>query len=292
MADPSTSTSTRRPKPLYRGHNGFTTSVELAMAGTVVGSLAAVNLHAVAADRDSATKEERQALYDAVQRRQFVEDMMELKGTFFPGLDAIRRENESSESASDLKERIQEAKKRHLEEVRTLYEWHAQDYYDEVLDMSRSKLDIEDPDVEAFYRTSRPSFDIAASFDDQLDRHHYAHLVSLYPLTQQYNKLRKQEEDWQRQRDKQFPTNVEDFRAIRNKDVQLRIARYLTSDDVMRERIMDEYGWAYMQTTPLCNEYKESEVFKMEVHELLQRLLREVESRDPRKARLSATATT
>ena len=55
------------------------------MAGTVVGPLAAVNLHAVASEPESATKEERQALYDAVQRRQFVEDMMELKGTFFPG---------------------------------------------------------------------------------------------------------------------------------------------------------------------------------------------------------------
>lgn len=40
-------------------------------------------------------------------------------------------------------------KKKHLEEVRTLYEWHAQDYYDEVLDMSRSRFDIDDPDVEA-----------------------------------------------------------------------------------------------------------------------------------------------
>lgn len=55
------------------------------MAGTIVGPSANVNLHAVADKGNSAPKEERQVLYDAVQRRQFVEDMMELKGSFFPG---------------------------------------------------------------------------------------------------------------------------------------------------------------------------------------------------------------
>lgn len=85
MADTSSSSSTRRPKPVYRDHNGFTTSVELTMAGTAVGLSATGNLHEVAKKGDIATKEERQALNDAVQRRQFVEDMMELKGTFFPG---------------------------------------------------------------------------------------------------------------------------------------------------------------------------------------------------------------
>lgn len=75
--------------------------------------------------------------------------------------------------------------------------------------------------MQAFYRTSRSSFEIAASFDDQLDRHHYAHLASLYPLNKQYNKLRKLEEEKQRQRDKQFPTSLADFHAIRSKDVQV-----------------------------------------------------------------------
>ena len=81
--------------------------------------------------------------------------------------------------------------------------------------------------MQAFYRTSRSSFDIAASFDDQLDRHHYAHLASLYPLSKQYNRLRKQEEEWQKQRDKQFPTSLADFHAIRSKDVQVSDSRVL-----------------------------------------------------------------
>ena len=63
-------------------------------------------------------------------------------------LDAIRQANEAQESSADVKERIQDLKKKHLNEVRTLYEWQAQDYYDEVLDMSRSKPEVEFPEVE------------------------------------------------------------------------------------------------------------------------------------------------
>ena len=63
-------------------------------------------------------------------------------------LDAIRQANEAQESSADVKERIQDLKKKHLNEVRTLYEWQAQNYYDEVLDMSRSKPEVEFPEVE------------------------------------------------------------------------------------------------------------------------------------------------
>ena len=85
MSEASSSATLRRPKALYRDHNGFTESVELAMSGAAAGPSSQVNMHAIAAKGVKATLEERRALHDAVQRRQFVEDMMELKGTFFPG---------------------------------------------------------------------------------------------------------------------------------------------------------------------------------------------------------------
>ncbi len=37
---------------------------------------------------------------------------------------------------------------RHIQDVRTLYQWQAQDYYDEMVDLAQSKPDIEYPDVE------------------------------------------------------------------------------------------------------------------------------------------------
>ena len=85
MSEASSSAALRRPQPLYKNHNGFTESVELAMSGAAAGPSSQVNMHAIAAKGVKATLEERRALHDAVQRRQFVEDMMELKGTFFPG---------------------------------------------------------------------------------------------------------------------------------------------------------------------------------------------------------------
>ena len=81
MAEPGPS-SLRPPKPLYRNSNGFQQEVDLKMSGAAPSKL---NLHAVAANQKSASKEDIRELRDAVQRRQIVEDMMNLKGTFFPG---------------------------------------------------------------------------------------------------------------------------------------------------------------------------------------------------------------
>lgn len=78
MAEPGPS-SLRQPKPVYRGQNGFHPQVATTMSGPKR------NLNAVADNLDTASKEELRELRDAVQRRQFVKNMMELKGTFFPG---------------------------------------------------------------------------------------------------------------------------------------------------------------------------------------------------------------
>ncbi|KAI0731079.1 hypothetical protein C8Q76DRAFT_782546 [Earliella scabrosa] len=236
-----------------------------------------LNLHAVAANQKSASKEDIRELRDAVQRRQIVEDMMNLKGTFFPGLDALRQANETPETSETLKARIEELQKKHVEEVRTLYEWHAQDYYDEMLDMSRSKADIDDLGVETFYRTGRSSQDIANSFDDELDRHHYAHLQTILPLVKMRNGLLKQEAAVQKVRDQQFPQSLEQYHQLR-KDIKLRIARFLAAPEMTRDRTTQEFGWTYAQVTPLTKAYKNNDNFRTEVQQLLQ----EVEVRDPR----------
>ena len=61
------SSNLRQPKATCRNHNRFT------------------NLHAITVNTKNAKPEELPELYDAVQRWQIVEDMMELNGTFFPG---------------------------------------------------------------------------------------------------------------------------------------------------------------------------------------------------------------
>lgn len=75
--------------------------------------------------------------------------------------------------------------------------------------------------AQAFLQRSRLSHDIACSFDDDLDRHRYAHLSVVHPLMKQRATLRMQEDAEQKRRDQQFPTNIAEFRAIRSKDVQV-----------------------------------------------------------------------
>lgn len=154
----------RRPKDVYDDHKGFTGRVLQKMSGTAPQP--ALNLHAVAAHPEKASPADLRELRDAIQRRQLVEDVMELKGAFFPGcvslatytadactltrapaacrLDAIKKANEAHDTSVTLNERVQEMQKRHIQDVRTLYQWQAQDYYDEMLDLAQSKPDIGD----------------------------------------------------------------------------------------------------------------------------------------------------
>ncbi|KAI0675974.1 hypothetical protein C8Q78DRAFT_1074931 [Trametes maxima] len=269
----------RQPNAIYRDHNGFTERVVLKMSGAAPP--AKCNLHAIAANSKTAAPVDLRELRDAVQRRQFVEDIMELRGTFFPGLEAIKQANEAHESSSTIKERMQEMEKRHIDEVRTIYQWQAQDYHDEMLELSQSKTDIDNPDVESFYQAARSNFDLVTTFDDHLDRLNHAYLSSLQPLIRDRNKYREREEAEQRRRDQQFPLSIAEFHAIRNKDSQLRIARFLTADQTIKEDMMDKFKWAWRQVSPLIREYGTSESFQVEI----QTLLRDNEVQDPRKAR-------
>lgn len=79
--------------------------------------------------------------------------------------------------------------------------------------------------VQAFYRTSRSSYDvtvIANTFDDELDMHQYAHVNTLLPLVRKRNELLKREAEQQKLRDQHFPASVEEFNTLR-KDIKVRL---------------------------------------------------------------------
>ncbi|KAI0326979.1 hypothetical protein GY45DRAFT_1328231 [Cubamyces sp. BRFM 1775] len=271
--------SQRQPQPMYRDHDGFTERVLLKMSGAVPP--AKCNLHLVANHPENASREDLRELQAAVQRRQLAEDVMHLGGTYFPGLDAIKKANETQETSATMKERIKDMQKRHIDNVRTMYEWQAQDYHDEMLDLARSKPGITDPGIEAFYKAARTDFDITSTFDDHLDKLNHAYLTGLMPLIRERDMYRQREEIEQRRRDQQFPGSIQEFHAIRNKDVQIRIATFLTSDEATRERMMDKFKWPWLHVAPLVDEFKNTESFRQEC----QSLLRNIEVRDPRKAR-------
>ncbi|KAI0747838.1 hypothetical protein C8Q80DRAFT_697126 [Daedaleopsis nitida] len=269
----------RKPQRLYMGSNGYTDQLKARMSGSALSG-SNVNLHAVAANPSAASEVERRELGDAVQRRQVVENMMELKGTFFPGLDAIKQANETPETSETLKNRIQDLQKKYLEEVRTLYEWHAQDYYDDMIDLSRSQPDSSDLPAEAWVAGSRACNDLKASFDEELDSHQYAYLATMQRLVKERKELQAREAHEQRVRDQQFPATIEAYQRLR-KDIKFRIATFLTADELAQDRMMTEFGWNYLLCKDLMGEYKLNEEFRAEV----QQLRRDGEASDPRKAR-------
>lgn len=56
----------------------------------------------------------------------------------------------------------------------------------------------------------------------------------------------------------QFPASVAEYRALRERDARVRVARFLAlpaDDKQARERTMAEFGWVYRQVRPLEEEY-------------------------------------
>ncbi|OBZ66415.1 hypothetical protein A0H81_13571 [Grifola frondosa] len=266
--------SRRNPKSAYRGTNGFVDPVRTKIQGAVP----ATNYHAVLAEEDPPSTSKRE-LRDAVQRRPVREDMMELKGTYFPGLAALKTMNEMPETADSIKERIKELRRRHFDEVRTLYQWQGQDYHQDAIARAQSSQSesTSDPHIYAHYQAARKRH-AGTAFDDDLSRHHHAHLTALLPLVRRRTALREREEAARRLRDAQFPPSLDVYRAIQNKDVQVRVARFLMADTNTKERMLSEFNWAWRQVKPLEDEYEHNAQFKSEI----QGRVREVEAHDPR----------
>jgi hypothetical protein len=55
-----------------------------------------------------------------------------------------------------------------------------------------------------------------------------------------------------------FPSTVEDYEAVRNKDAKLRVARFLMADILGKERMISEFGWSWKQVRKLEEEYEQN----------------------------------
>lgn len=93
-----------------------------------------------------------------------------------------------------------------------------------------------------------------ARFDRETTLVRLAHVETLAPL---YNKLamKQKEEESRKRREVQFPQSAADFNTIQDKELQQRIARFLTSDAIVQDRMLNEYGWAWRQVQGLKEEY-------------------------------------
>ncbi|GBE86326.1 hypothetical protein BKA93DRAFT_775604 [Sparassis latifolia] len=261
-----------------KGSNGFTDPTRSRVRGDVV----IPNVH-IGADTASATSPTRRAFRDAIEQRMFAEDMLQLRGTYFPGLAAAKGTNEHPETAASVKDRVTDLERRHAEELLTMFEWQAEDHLNNASDLYQCKYDLLDkngrPDnqLESFYRMSECRYSF--QYDDALSAISYAHHSTILPLQRSRIALIAAEEDARRRRDAQFPSDITKYHEIRSKDVQVRIALFLMADSIAKERMLTKFGWAWRQVQNLIDEYDHNTAFKVEVHDCV----RDVEARDPRR---------
>jgi len=189
---------------------------------------------------------------------------------------------------TNVKERIKDLERRHCDDLETLYHFQATGYLEEAMDKRLSKDDLQylaDGEnnasyakLNSVYTEARKSGAYTHEWDDQLYQLRTAYMRRLLPLQQLLDTLETQDAEARRRRDAGFPRSVQDYRSIRNKEVQLRVARFLATDDVQKqETMMGEFGWAWRQVQPLKDEYERDAEFKGEIESLA--------VRDPRRKR-------
>lgn len=85
----------------------------------------------------------------------------------------------------------------------------------------------------------------------------YAHLRTLTVLIKQRDELARKEEEERKTRDAQFPQSIAQFIALPN-DIQVRVARFLTSADAGKEQMLSAFGWAWRQVRPLMGDFAQN----------------------------------
>jgi hypothetical protein len=81
-----------------------------------------------------------------------------------------------------------------------------------------------------------------------------AHVETIAPLRYKLA-LKQREEDSRKRREVHFPQNATEFNTIQDKELQQRIARFLTSDAIVQDKMLTEYHWGWRQVMGLKEEY-------------------------------------
>jgi len=81
-----------------------------------------------------------------------------------------------------------------------------------------------------------------------------AHVETVAPLLRKVAAKQRDEESRKR-REAQFPQSAAEFSTIQDKDLQQRITRFLTSDAIVQDKMLKEYGWGSRQVQGLKEVY-------------------------------------
>lgn len=81
-----------------------------------------------------------------------------------------------------------------------------------------------------------------------------AHVETVAPLLCKVATKQRDEESRKR-REVQFPQSAAEFNAIQDKELHQRIVRFLTSDAIVQDKMLNEYGWGWRQVQGLKEEF-------------------------------------
>lgn len=81
-----------------------------------------------------------------------------------------------------------------------------------------------------------------------------AHVETVAPLLSKVANKQREEESRKR-REVQFPQSAAEFNIIQDKELQRRIACFLTSDAIVQDKMLNEYSWGWRQVQRLKEEY-------------------------------------
>ncbi|GJE90336.1 hypothetical protein PsYK624_064670 [Phanerochaete sordida] len=203
---------------------------------------------------------------DLVDKHRLVEDMLHIKGSYFPGLEAMQLATKAP-TASDLTNLVEEAQRQHKEEIEKLMDLQAKDHLSRVLDLYQSTDGIVNlPELDEFIGATATSTNPV--FDDAMveyDYYRWAHLKTLSGLMKRREELLAKETSERKLRDAQFPRTIAQWTAL-DRDTQLRVARFLVADKSTQERMLSQFGWAWKQVEPLKGDYQHNSTFQGDIN--------------------------
>ena len=82
-----------------------------------------------------------------------------------------------------------------------------------------------------------------------------AHVDTVAPLLYKVATKQQRDEESRKRREVQFPQSAVEFNTIHDKELQQRIARFLTSDAIVQDKMLNEYGWGWKQVQGLKEDY-------------------------------------
>jgi len=214
-----------------------------------------------------------------LENHEFAQYILQEHGTYFPKFSDMAG---LVESAPNLKRRINQLQAQHSAELDNLYAHQAKRYLDDALDRYLAQDEEADSGYvqtidELYDGSHRGRTSLEATFDRETTLVRLAHIETVAPLLLKTATKQKDGEEMRRWREAQFPQSSAEYYTNQDKELQQRLARFLTSDAIIQEKMLTEYGWTSRQVQGLKEVYSKETTFKDEI----QRRVAVV--RDPRR---------